>query len=90
MIRTRLFVPGGMPSQDTGGDPPAPLQVYASGSAEPGAREAAFSVRLSDAGEMVSLARDDETPVEGVETGGLPVDTHPERRIHATTRIIAR
>jgi hypothetical protein len=45
MMRARVFVPAGTFSHDNGGDAKAPVQVYAAGSAPPGATEPMFRVK---------------------------------------------
>jgi hypothetical protein len=83
-IRARLFVPFGILSQETAGDSLAPLQVYRSGNADPGARDATER-------ERVPAGPDADTGDAGGDgESGLPgccdTDVHPDARRNTNTR----
>jgi len=80
-IRTRLFVPAGIPSHETAGDSLAPLQLLVSGRDEPGASEPTLIIKAPDG------AEDDTgwntgctgTGDDGVEGEGA-TEVHPQER----------
>ena len=77
-IRTRLFVPTGIPSHATSGVSPAPLQVYTSGRTDPPTRESTRRVNAGD-------GFDAEVRLSGFTTGELAGEddvgvVHPARK----------